>query len=165
MLSSLKMIPLLWMEPEVLNKLKKDVNKFKINLILLNLNMIKKNYKKDQLNSKEVLVLLKLEELVKQKLEKSKIESKMPYVLLEPLLMKVSLLEVDVLYYIPLKSQITLKLKTLINKLVSILLKKLYKFLAEPSLKTQVMKEPLLLVDFLNKIMNLWDMMPRTVNI
>jgi len=56
--------------------------------------MIKKNYKKDLLNYKEVLVLLKLEELPKLKLMKLKIVFKMLYVLPELPLKKELLLVV-----------------------------------------------------------------------
>ena len=60
-----------------------------------------KNWKKDFQNYQEVLVSLKLEALLKFKLDRLKIESKMPSALLRQLLKKVSLLEEDVLFSMP----------------------------------------------------------------
>lgn len=57
-----------------------------------------KNWKKGFQSYQEVLVSLKLEVLLKFKLDKSKIEFKMLFVLLKLQLKKVSLLEEDVLF-------------------------------------------------------------------
>lgn len=78
--------------------------------------MIRKNYKKDYLNLLEELESSKLEEHLKLKLEKLKIESKMLSVLLELPLKKVLLLEVDVHCYMLQEPLIPLKARTL-NKI------------------------------------------------
>ncbi len=93
------MILLLWMEPEILIKLKIDVLKLLSKSPLQLVTMIKKNYKKDLLNSKEELVLSKSEEPVKLKLEKLKIELPMPFALPELPSKKDLLLEEDAPYF------------------------------------------------------------------
>ncbi len=64
---------------------------------------IKKNFKKDFLNWLEVSESSKSEEALKSKLEKSRTEFKMPFVLQELLLKRVSSLEVDAPCYMPPK--------------------------------------------------------------
>lgn len=92
------MILLSWVEQEKRPKLMKELNKLLQLLRLLHLNMTRRNFKRDLVDSLEVLQSLKLEEHQKSKLVSLKTELKMLSAQLELHQMRVLYPVVDQLF-------------------------------------------------------------------